>query len=62
MSRRYEKRISRKKASPERPDRKEKGNNRKISKVRVKVEHVIAGIKRSRSVKDALRKTDFQIW
>ena len=36
---------------------KEKENNRKISKVRVKVEHAIAGIKRSRSVKDMLRNT-----
>lgn len=36
---------------------KEKANNRKISKVRVKIEHVIAGIKRSRCVKDVLRNT-----
>jgi len=36
---------------------KEKENNRKISKVRVKVEHAISGIKRSRSVKDVLRNT-----
>ena len=36
---------------------KEKENNRKISRVRVKVEHAIAGIKRSRSVKDVLRNT-----
>ena len=35
----------------------EKENNRKISKVRVKVEHAISGIKRSRSVKDVLRNT-----
>ena len=35
---------------------KEKTNNRKISKVR-RVEHAIAGIKRSRSVKDTLRNT-----
>jgi len=32
-------------------------NNRKISKVRVRVEHAIAGIKRSRTVKDVLRNT-----
>lgn len=36
---------------------KEKERNRKISKVRVKVEHAISGIKRSRSVKDVLRNT-----
>lgn len=36
---------------------KEKANNRKISKVCVRVEHAIAGIKRSRCVKDVLRNT-----
>ena len=36
---------------------KEKENNRKMSKIRVKVEHAIAGIKRSRIVKDVLRNT-----
>ncbi len=36
---------------------KEKANNRKISKVRVRIEHAIAGIKRSRCVKDVLRNT-----
>jgi hypothetical protein len=36
---------------------KEKANNRKISKVRVRVEHAIAGIKRSRCVKEVLRNT-----
>jgi hypothetical protein len=35
----------------------EKENNRKLSKVRVKVEHAIAGIKRSRTVKDIFRNT-----
>ena len=35
----------------------EKESNRKISKIRVKVEHAIAGIKRSRIVKDVLRNT-----
>ncbi|MGE5774858.1 MAG: transposase family protein [Chloroflexota bacterium] len=35
----------------------DKANNRKISKVRVRVEHAIAGIKRSRCVKDVLRNT-----
>jgi len=36
---------------------KEKENNRTLSKVRVKVEHAISGIKRSRTVKDILRST-----
>lgn len=35
----------------------EKQNNRKLSRIRVKVEHAIAGIKRSRIVKDVLRNT-----
>ena len=35
----------------------EKENNRKLAKVRVKVEHAIAGIKRSRTVKDIFRNT-----
>jgi len=34
---------------------KEKENNRKLSKVRVKVEHAISGIKRSRIVRDIFR-------
>jgi hypothetical protein len=37
--------------------RREKEKNRKLSKVRVRVEHAISGIKRSRSVKDVLRNT-----
>ena len=36
---------------------KEKENNRKLSKVRVKVEHAISGIKHSRTVKDIFRNT-----
>ena len=36
---------------------KEKESNRKMSKIRVKVEHAISGIKRSRIVKDVLRNT-----
>ena len=36
---------------------KEKARNRKISRLRVKVEHAIAGIKRLRIVKDVLRNT-----
>ena len=35
----------------------EKRHNRKISRVRVRVEHALSGIKRSRSVKDVLRNT-----
>jgi hypothetical protein len=35
----------------------EKRNNRNLSRIRVKVEHAIAGIKRSRIVKDVLRNT-----
>jgi hypothetical protein len=36
---------------------KEKKRNRKISEIRVKVEHAISGVKRSRIVKDVLRNT-----
>ena len=36
---------------------KEKESNRKMSQIRVKVEHAISGIKRSRIVKDILRNT-----
>jgi hypothetical protein len=36
---------------------KEKENNRKLSKVRIKVEHAISGIKRCRTVKDIFRNT-----
>ena len=35
----------------------EKERNRRISQVRVRVEHAIAGVKRSRMVKDVLRNT-----
>jgi len=35
----------------------EKRHNRALSRIRVRVEHAIAGIKRSRCVKDALRNT-----
>jgi len=36
---------------------KEKERNRKLSQIRVKVEHAISGVKRSRIVKDVLRNT-----
>lgn len=35
----------------------EKEKNRKRSKIRVKVEHALSGVKRSRIVKDVLRNT-----
>jgi len=35
----------------------EKQTNQRISQVRVRVEHAIAGVKRSRVVKDVLRNT-----
>jgi hypothetical protein len=35
----------------------EKRTNRKLSRIRVRVEHALAGVKRCRIVKDALRNT-----
>jgi len=35
----------------------EKERNRELSRVRVRVEHSLSGVKRSRSVKDVLRNT-----
>jgi hypothetical protein len=35
----------------------EKARNRELSRVRVRVEHSLSGVKRSRSVKDVLRNT-----
>ena len=35
----------------------QKRHNRKLSRVRVRVEHALAGVKRSRIVKDLLRNT-----
>jgi hypothetical protein len=57
MSLQYENSISRKKPREKELTDKERENNRKMSKVRVKVEHAISGIKRSRTVKDILRNT-----
>ena len=37
--------------------RAEKRHNRKISRVRVRVEHALSGVKRARAVKDVLRNT-----
>jgi len=49
--------FNRKKPRKKELTAKEKENNHKISKVRVRVEHAIADIKRSRIVKDILRNT-----
>ena len=50
--------IGPKKKAPGRdPTAAEKRENRKLSRVRVGVEHAIAGVKRSRIVKDVLRNT-----
>ena len=38
----------------------EKRHNRALSRIRVRVEHAIAGVKRSRCVKDVLRNTQPQ--
>ncbi len=35
----------------------EKRHNRKIARVRVRVEHALSGVKRVRAVKDVLRNT-----
>jgi DDE superfamily endonuclease len=35
----------------------EKHTNRKLARIRVQVEHALAGVKRSRIVKDVLRNT-----
>ena len=53
----YIKRFNRKKPRKKELTEKEKANNRKISMVRVRVEHAVASIKRSQCVKDVLRKT-----
>ena len=37
--------------------RQEKEQNRKLSQLRVRVEHSLAGVKRCRSVKDVLRNS-----
>jgi uncharacterized protein (DUF302 family) len=37
--------------------RAEKRHNRKIARVRVRVEHALSGVKRVRAVKDVLRNT-----
>ena len=52
-----QKRTSRKKPRKKDLTEKKKENNRNIAKVRVRVEHAIEGIKRSRSVKDILLNT-----
>jgi hypothetical protein len=57
MSLTSEKPINRKKPGKKELTDQEKENNRRLSKVRVKVEHAVSGIKRSRTVKDILRNT-----
>ncbi len=53
--------TSRKKPRKGELTRSEKRTNRRIARIRVRVEHSIAGVKRSRVAKDVLRntKTDF---
>ena len=36
----------------------EKRTNRKLSRIRVRVEHALSGVKRNRIVKDVLRNTE----
>src|SRR5215468_10365190 len=52
-------RPARRKKKPPRGERTEaeKRANRKLARIRVKVEHDLAGVKRSRIVKDVLRNT-----
>jgi hypothetical protein len=50
--------VNRKKAARQGINQcREKEKNRKLSKIRVKVEHALSGVKRSRIVKDVLRNT-----
>ena len=58
MSPRWHELARRKKKTKRHPltDR-EKRVNRKLAQIRVRVEHAIAGVKRSRIVKDTLRNT-----
>ena len=39
----------------------QKRHNRKLSRVRVRVEHALAGVKRSRIVKEVFRKTNEEL-
>ena len=57
MSLRSKKRISRKKPHKQDLTDNEKERNRRMSKIRIRVEHVISEIKRSRTAKDVLRNT-----
>src|SRR5437588_6782056 len=58
MSRRFRKPARRKKKPPRGAlTPAEKRTNRKFARIRVKVEHDLAGVKRSRIVKDVLRNT-----
>src|SRR5215831_11200703 len=58
MSRRWRKPARRKKKPPRGElTEAEKRSNRKLAQIRVQVEHGLAGVKRSRVVKDVLRNT-----
>ena len=48
---------AKKKAAPRELTAAEKRTNRKLARIRVNVEHALAGVKRSRIVKDVLRNT-----
>src|SRR5438094_4236998 len=52
-------RLTRRKKKPPRGELTpaEKRTNRKLARIRVKVEHALAGVKRSRIVKDVFRNT-----
>ena len=39
----------------------EKGTNRKLGRIRVRVEHALSGVKRCRIVKDVLRNTGDEV-
>src|SRR5436305_14106629 len=54
-----ERQLARRKKKPPRGEltAAEKRTNRKLARIRVKVEHALAGVKRSRIVKDVLRNT-----
>ena len=58
MNRQWRKPARRKKKPPRGElTEAEKRTNRKLAQIRVKVEHDLAGVKRSRIVKDVLRNT-----
>src|SRR5438874_8119560 len=56
---RQSRKLARRKKKPPRGEltAAEKRTNRKLARIRVKVEHALAGVKRSRIAKDVLRNT-----